>query len=121
MSNQISSKKKNTKHAPIAKKRHVEESSSSSDSSSSSSSEEEDLPSNSKRSSSKIDMHEYRKEIAKMFPSRHLSDKIKAGERSQVEWVAIPAIVLFIVAYIYIANEEIFKGIALITGHPINN
>lgn len=81
MSNQISSKKKNTKHAPIAKKRHVEESSSSSDSSSSSSSEEEDLPSNSKRSSSKIDMHEYRKEIAKMFPSRHLSDKIKAGER----------------------------------------
>jgi hypothetical protein len=82
MSNHIASKKKNAKNAPIVKKKRVEESSSS-DSSSSSEEEEEEIivKSNNKRSVPKLDMHEYRKEIAKMFPSKHLNDKIKSGER----------------------------------------
>jgi ATP-dependent Lon protease len=87
MSNQVSSKKKNSKNAPALKKRHIDESSSSSSdagSNSSSEEEEEEVPirtTTAKRSSSKLDMHEYRKEIAKMFPSKHLNDKIRAGER----------------------------------------
>ena len=83
MSTHISSKKKNAKNAPIVNKKRVEESSSSSSSDSSSSSEDDEaiVKTNDKRSTSKLDMHEYRKEIAKMFPSKHLNDKIKAGER----------------------------------------
>jgi ATP-dependent Lon protease len=77
-------KNKNNKNIgrPALKKRHIEVSSSDSSSSSSNESDDngdEEEPNNTSKQS--LDMHEYRKEIAKLFPSKHLNDKIKAGER----------------------------------------
>ena len=76
--------KNNNKNSgrPALKKRHIEVSSSeSSDSSSSSEESDDDEVEQDNASKQSLDMHEYRKEIAKLFPSKHLTDKIKAGEK----------------------------------------
>ena len=52
---------------------------------------------------------------------RWATARIREGARWQVWLAAVPFALLFLVAYVFIANEEIFKGVGLITGHPINN
>ena len=77
---------KRRKQTALDKKRAEESSSSSSDSESSSSSSS---PSDSESSDGderderddKINMQEYRKELAKLFPSKHINNKIAAGDR----------------------------------------
>ena len=89
MSREIN-KKSATKKIIALKKKRAEESSSSSgesDNTSSSEGEEEEEEKEVRpktagpKNQNKMDMQEYRKELAKLFPSKHINDKIAAGEK----------------------------------------
>lgn len=67
----IPAKDMKKKNPPLKKNKNEESSSSSSDESSSSEDDE----------NNDLDMHEYRKELAKLFPSKHIENKISAGEK----------------------------------------
>jgi ATP-dependent Lon protease len=70
MTNPKSSKK--DKKSDDRKRRQISDDSSNNDSDNSSCSDSED---------DEMDQHEYRKFLAKMFPSKHMDKKVKAGER----------------------------------------